>query len=164
MNANATPLIRSRRFALGIIGADWVAATGASMLLPLPPFDLEAWLIRHFPTGHRDKYEFVNRLIQPPISLIWIAWISASIGLIVAKRYKLLLLNAIGPVVSAAMVAPTEDWNDPQWFTIGAFISIGGLVSLFVTSVSSLGAFLDSRCPADTTQSPNRSQPTLPLP
>lgn len=164
MNANTTPVIRSRRIALGIIGAVWVAITGASMLLSSPPFDLEAWLIHHFPTGHRDQYEFVNRLIQPPISLLWIAWISASIGLLVAKRYKLLLLNIVGPVVSAAMVAPTEDWNDPQWFTIGAFITIGGLVSLLITGISSISRDSDTRFLADKTQSPNGSQPTLPLP
>jgi hypothetical protein len=164
MNADAKPLSRGRRIALGINGALWVVTTVLLSWLPWPPFNLEAWLVRHFPTGHADQYEFVNRLIKPPISLGLVAWLGVCIGFIIARRYKLLLINVAGPIVSMLMVAPTEDWSDPQWFTIGAFISIGGLVSLLVTGLSSIGAFLDSRCRVDTTQSPNGSQPTLPLP
>lgn len=135
MNRILKPLSRSRRIAMTSIGLVWLMMTVSLMWLPWPPFDLEAWLIRHFPTGHADQYEFVNRLVQPPISLAIIGWLCASFGFVVARRYKLLLVNLAGPLVAMLMVAPTEDWRDPQWFTIGAFVAIGCCVGVFMSIV-----------------------------
>ena len=164
MDTNIQPLSRGRRIALGINGALWVAITVLLSWLPWPPFDLEALLIRYFPTGHADQYDFVNRLIKPPISLGLVAWLGVSVGFIIARRYKLLLINVTGPVVSMLMVAPTEDWSDPQWFTIGAFFSIGCCVGLFVAIFAWIGRSLSSSSQTKSSQSPNGTQPTLSLP
>ena len=164
MDANAKPLSRGRRIALGINGALWVTITVSLSWLPWPPFDLEAWLIRHFPTGHADQYEFVNGLIKPPISLGLVAWLSASIGFLIARRYKLLLVNLAGPVVSILMVAPTEDWSDPQWFTIGAFIAIGCCVGMYVSIFAWSIKTLRSCSQTHSSHSPNESGPILPQP
>ena len=164
MNTNSQPLSRGRHIALGINGAFWVAITVLLSWLPWPPFDLEACLIRHFPTGHADQYDLVNGLIKPPISLGLVTWLGASIGFIIARRYKLLLINVVGPVVSMLMVAPTEDWSDPQWFTIGAFFSIGCCVGLFVSIFVWIAKSFSSCSQTNSIQPPNGSEPTLPLP
>lgn len=164
MDTNTLQLSRGRRIALGINGALWVAITVLLSWLPWPPFDLEALLIRYFPTGHADQYEFVNRLIKPPISLGLVVWFGVSVGFTIARRYKLLLINVTGPVVSMLMVAPTEDWSDPQWFTIGVFVAIGCCVGLFVSICAWIGRSLSSCSQPNSIQPPNGSQPTLPLP
>ena len=164
MDTNAKPLSRGRRIALGINGALWVMISVSLSWLPWLPFDLEAWLIRHFPPGHADQYEFVNRLVKPPISLGLVAWLGVSIGFIIARRYKLFLINAAGPVVSTLMVAPTEDWSDPQWFTIGAFIAIGCCVGPFVSIFAWIGRSLGSCSQTHSSHSPNDSGTILPQP
>ena len=164
MDTNIQPLSRRRRIALGINGALWVAITVLLSWLPWPPFNLEAWLILHFPTRHADQYDFVTGLITPPISLGVVAWLGASIGFLIVRRYKLFSINVAGLVVSMLMVAPTEDWGDPQWFTIGAFGAIGCCVGLYVSIFVWIGNTLRSCFKSNSRPSSNESGPILPRP
>jgi len=116
-----------------LIAGLWAAAVAIQSAFPRPPFDLEAYLLRHVPPLHFDAYRHLNDLITPPLSAILVSWLSASIALLVARRYPLLLVNVLGPVVAAAMVIPSIDFTDPEWFTVGAVITIGCLVGLVVT-------------------------------
>lgn len=162
METNSKPLSRNRRMAIVFTGLAWLTITVSLMWLPWPPFDLEGWLSQHFPTGHADQYAFVNRLIKPPISLAFVGWLATGIGFLIARRYKLLLVNAIGPVVAMLMVAPTEDWRDPQWFTIGAFIAIGCCVGLFVSIFAWVGSCFKTH--SETSSSPLRNESGSGLP
>jgi hypothetical protein len=70
---------------------------------------------------------------MPPFSAILVSWLVAGIALLVARRWKLLLINLLGPVIAAAIITPSIDFADPEWFTVGAVITIGCLVGLVVT-------------------------------
>jgi hypothetical protein len=133
MGADSSPMGPVRRVTLGSLAALWAAAIGLLFALPRPPLDLEAYLLHEFPPAHLDAYAHVNGFIMPPFSAILVSWLIVSLALLAARRWKLLLTNFLGPLVAAAIIVPSIDFADPEWFTMGAVITIGCLVGLVVT-------------------------------
>ena len=110
-----------------------------------PPFDLETWMADRFPSARQDAFEHVNNLVLPPLSVVLVCWPGAAFALVVLHRYKQLVALVLGPVMAVTMVAPFEDWADPNWFIVGAATVIGCFVGLTVTVAWCLHFYLAGR-------------------
>lgn len=107
-----------------------------------PVFDLEAWLSDTFPPAHADAFAHVNDLITVPLAAVPIVWLAAAAALTITRCYKQLFALGVGPLFAASLVAPFEDWSDPNWFIIGGVTIVGCFVGVIVSALWCLAAWL----------------------
>jgi hypothetical protein len=75
-------------------------------------------------------------------TLVAATWLFAGLCIAVSGRFKQLAAMVTGPAVAGVILAISQDWGDPAWFTIGAVVMIGLLVG---TIVASAWLFLERR-------------------
>ena len=101
-------------------------------LLARPPFDLEGWLSRTFVRARSDAFDGVNNLVTPPLSAVPVCWLGVGAALLIARCYKQVFALTLGPLLSASLIVPFENWSDPHWFILGAVTIVGCFAGLIV--------------------------------
>ena len=92
--------------------------------------DLESALSQGFPSARPSAFLNVNRLATAPFTVVAVCWLGLGTGLLIVRRYKLLVPLVSGPVIAAAMVVLFHDFSDPAWLEIGVTIAIGCFVGI----------------------------------
>jgi hypothetical protein len=133
MDKQQKSLSRDRRVVLWNLLAVLAGSVTMFGILPEPLFDAEEWLWRHFHPTHADAFKSVNTLLSRPALAIFVTWFGVASSLFAAKRFNLLIVNVLGPVVATLIIFPFEDLGDPEWFKIGAVTTIGCFIGLLVT-------------------------------
>lgn len=123
------------RVSVWIVGSVTLVCTLWTVILFVSRPDIERFLSQTIPGRHMpDAFDHLNDAV--PIFFIFLtASLVVSLRLTLRQLYSLFIPLIAGPAMCVVGWYLTENFDDPNWFHLFAFATIGMLVSCLVTSV-----------------------------